>query len=166
MSKWIPIIAGFAGGMLTPILFGVYFVIIGGRDINYSRECFIWPATNGVIIESGVYERKDEDNSTWYYSPYIKYSYIVNGKTYINDRKSYQSEEDGNRKVIENQLTDFKKGNSVKVFYKPDKPEFSVLERREPLSNFAKYFGWFLIFFGLALGIFLFKICRAEFKEE
>lgn len=160
-GRWIPIVAGLTGGMLTPILFGVYFIIIGGRDIKHSHECLTWPGTDGVIIESGIYERKDKDNSTWYYSPYIKYSFIVNGKTYTGDRKSYRSEENSNKKVIEDLLTDYPKGSSIRVFYKPDQPEFSVLERGEPLGNFAVYLGWFLVFLGIALGLFVIKISKS-----
>lgn len=152
-DRWINIIAVLAG-CLVLVLFGAVFIIIGGRDIKHSHECLTWPETDGVIIESGVYERKDDDNSKMYYSPMIKYSFIVNGKKYTGDRKSYRSVEHTDRKIAEDLLTDYPKGASIRIFYKPEKPEFSVLERGEPLGNFVFYLGWFLVFLAIAIGLF------------
>jgi hypothetical protein len=76
---WSNFVAVLAGS-LVPVLFGAVMIIIGGRDIKHSHECLTWPETNGIIIESGIYEREDDDNSKIYYSLMIKYSFIVNGK--------------------------------------------------------------------------------------
>lgn len=158
---WSNFVAVLAGS-LVPVLFGAVMIIIGGRDIKHSHECLTWPETDGIIIESGIYERKDDDNSKIYYSLMIKYSFIVNGKTYTGNRKSYQTEEHSDRKIIEDILTDYPKGAVIRIFYKPENPEFSVLERGEPLGNFVIYLGWGLLFLGISIGIF----AAYEIKSE
>lgn len=131
------------------LILGIACVIFGTRDAGHAIESINWPYTQGVIIESHVWEHEDDDSSAKSYDPMIKYSYTVNGKTYTNDLVNYDYVNRG-KEWAENVIADYPEGQQVTVSYKPDKPEFSVLERGVTGSTYLPiYFGYASIVFSI-----------------
>ena len=103
--KTFGFVAGIAGGMLVPIFFGAFIIVVGGRDVRHSRECQTWPSTRGKIVASHVVSSFYKNNSTTYYYPYTRYAYSVNGGSYTGDRRSFREMRNSNKAVIEEYIT-------------------------------------------------------------
>lgn len=133
---------------LAALAIGFVCELYGKRDLSYAIESINWPGTQGVIIESRVWEHSDEDFSPEY-DPEIKYSYKVNGRVYINDAVNYDRVNRG-EEWAKNVISDYPQGHIVTVYYKPDNPEFSVLERGVSASTiFPVYFGYVSMIFSI-----------------
>lgn len=131
------------------LILGIVCVKYGTRNAGHAIDSINWPHTQGVIIESHVWEHEDDDSSVKSYDPIIKYSYTVNGKTYTNDVVNYDYVNRG-KEWAENVIADYPKNQQIPVFYKPDKPEFSVLERGATAStSIPIYLGYASIIFSI-----------------
>ena len=154
----INFIAAISGGTLVPVILGITIIIFSGRDIKNSEESSDWPETEGVILESRINERNND--GTILYAPFVMYSYTVSRKTYNSYRISYMSGECDDIKIIQNLIADYPIGKSVTVYYKPENPEVSILEKADVNYKFLPYVGWVLVVLGVALAGLTLKSSR------
>lgn len=128
-------IGGTACAVILPIL------IIGGigyllykrsqKSTAYRQTAQNWPSTTGTILMSSVQSRRSSSHGGYSSYPVIVYQYEVNGTNYQSQRLkageqffnvnvSWQAQEIVNRYMI---------GSTVTVYYDPNNPAESSLER-------------------------------------
>jgi len=97
-----------------------------------------WPSTMGTIQKSYIDWRSSSDSGTTAY-PMIQYSYQVGGQAYQSSKYAPGPEIGGTgaHKVVAR----YPAGAQVMVFYNPQNPADSVLERKAP----ALWLFWLLL---------------------
>ncbi len=112
--------------ILVGLLFGVLFANVGYSTYKKAVETENWPSVMGIVLESRVIEdTQDTDTS---YQPYIKYSYVVDNKQYINT-VIYPGDiiNSGSYDSIKNFVDKYPERSQVPVYYNPNNPQDSVL---------------------------------------
>ncbi len=111
-------------------LFLAIFFLIGAYLIAISLYASVqyigasdWHSVNG-IVEKSAYNISGAKASTSTAS--IQYSYQVNGQNYVNNRIRF-----GIQVASHAPVTEYRKGGLVAVFYNPDSPNESVLNRKD-----------------------------------
>jgi hypothetical protein len=88
-----------------------------------------WPHTNGTVMRSRVESRRSGNSTS--HVPVVVYSYEVKGTTYQS--QSIKAGDEYMSIRIMNQAQEtvdrYPAGSSVKVYYNPDNPKESGLER-------------------------------------
>ncbi|MDP9141100.1 MAG: DUF3592 domain-containing protein, partial [Pseudomonadota bacterium] len=100
------------------------------------RKASTWPKTIGKIVSSELVStrRKVTGEATRSVNrPAVRYSYQANGKRFTGSRISIGEIADNDPRIPEI-LRLYAAGNSVAVYYQPDKPANSVLERDPPVG--------------------------------
>ncbi|MFP4030627.1 MAG: DUF3592 domain-containing protein [Desulfococcaceae bacterium] len=133
------------------LLLSVILLIWGGRDFVLGFMSKSWPATEGRLLTSRA-ERYLEDSV-----PQVAYEYTVAGERYLGHRFSFK---DATILYPMDFEMAYPEGGTTRVFYWPDHPSISTLQR----GYSAKYLiaavaG--LVLFLLSLGIYLYE-WRAE----
>jgi hypothetical protein len=112
------------------LFIGVLVLIVGGllanawiRDRSLGKQSVNWPTANGVVTEASV--RTSSSRRSVSYSPYVRYEYSVEGRPYWNSQiqfwgEAYRDRKDATPKYVV--------GEEVRVFYRPNAPQTSVLE--------------------------------------
>ena len=112
-----------------------------------------WPSTKGIVTSSRVEKSFMENrNGGSFYNAVVTYDYIVDGRTYSNDRVRYGKVSTSLQDAREKESV-YHKGAVVAVHYSPDNHSRSVLETG--LNNFTYVyvlFGCFAMLVG-AIGI-------------
>ncbi|MDP2922258.1 MAG: DUF3592 domain-containing protein [Candidatus Omnitrophota bacterium] len=115
------------------VIFLVIAVILGYRgyeQIDNGINSSNWPSVEGRIIFSKVdshLSKSTGEMHTRHYEPDIRYRYIANGIEYSG--KNLQFIQDGfGKNWSERKVNEYPVAKVVKVFYKPQSPELSVLE--------------------------------------
>jgi uncharacterized protein DUF3592 len=117
-------------------------LVIGLWHLKKCISLFSWNETEGIILESKIVPGTGAKGSSA--RPKILYEFEVNGQKHISDQVSEDNFTSGILFAIESVINRYPFGRKVKVFYNPDHPEQSVLERRITLGTYL----W------LAVGIF------------
>ena len=125
--------------------FGAIFVYLGlkiiadeirtWRKAIASRE---WSSSVGEVINSELqtaYGRRAT------YSPQAKYSYTVAGQNYTGDRIVFAWREVFDREAAEKVVQSYRPGQMVTVFYDPQQPQASTLDRKFPWPLFELFCG-------------------------
>ena len=115
-----------------------------------------WPSVNGTINQSGL----DVDSRligpsmtpNRHYNASIGYRYMVGSKVYTGDticiggvlNTSFKSR-------AQERLDRYREGSTVTVYYNPEKPEISCLERQGEIATFGYLIGGGVTLFGLLL---------------
>ncbi len=124
------------------------------------RKASTWPKTIGKIVSSELVStrRKVTGEATRSVNrPAVRYSYQANGQRFTGSRISIGEIADNDPRIPEI-LRLYAVGNSVAVYYQPDRPANSVLERDPPVGLhiiWAVVAGIFVILAGIGGG-FLF----------
>jgi hypothetical protein len=113
---------------------GLFIIIKYFRDRAKLQASENWSKTTGTVTKSSVRETRSNDSdgfSESSYYPEVKYSYQVIGQVYEGNRIAFGAEsghkrKDGALSVLEK----YAEGKSVTVYYDPNRPEDSVLERK------------------------------------
>lgn len=138
---------------LALLLFGILGLILGYRDVYHAKQSMHWPKTEGIIVHSKVLKYYDDDSSTPSYLPEIKYTYIVNNKTYTESRLNFEETKGGltYSKMI---VKDYPVDSPVAVYYKPGNPSVAVLDIGIHQSTYYPVIcGYAMIFAGLVFFI-------------
>ncbi|TQV75954.1 DUF3592 domain-containing protein [Exilibacterium tricleocarpae] len=142
-------------------LVGILFILIGTNTIYQAYKSSSWPSVQGQIISSEIKAHSSTYTDTTtnrtknetVYDAQINYSYVVNGVTYSNDDVRIGGTVKTNMKMWTTRLLDkYPRGKVVTVYYKPEAPFQSVLEKGFQLSTFA-LLGMGLFFFIFAIYI-------------
>ena len=104
----------------------IIFIFLARRGVSKSAK---WLSTPGTVT-SATTEMRRSGNGVSSAFPVVRYSYQVAGQTYEADRISHGAEVGG--LVAGNTLAKYPVGAQVNVFYDPNSPSDTVLERSEP----------------------------------
>ena len=119
---------GIAGFLLPGGVALVVFIFLG-HSYYYSQASQSWPfILESEVISSHVKRSTSQaQKGAVEYVPKIKYKYRVDGQDYEGDQLSFgfanRASKDADKIVAR-----YPEGESVKVFYNPDRPDMSVLE--------------------------------------
>jgi hypothetical protein len=96
-----------------------------------------WQPVTGQVITSHLVIRSDNEGSAEY--PDVVYTYSVMGQQYRSDKIFVGGAIGGTgaRKVVER----YPVGSAVQVYFDPQHPERSALERRSPIAGFLLVLG-------------------------
>lgn len=113
---------------------GLFLIIKYFQDRSKLQASENWSTATGTVTKSSVREIRSNDKdghleSSFY--PEVNYSYQVIGQVYEGNRIAFGAEsghkrKDGALSVLEK----YPEGKNVTVYYDPNKPEDSVLERK------------------------------------
>ena len=115
------------GNFILP-LFGIIFVGIGvfaGKvqlDKILAQRAINWQTTTGTVLSSEV-RHKDKG-----YSAHVSYRYVVDGKTFENDKLSPTEFTTSQRSDIVRHVAKYKPGAEVTIHYNQANPSESLLE--------------------------------------
>ena len=126
-------------GLVTLKLVAALILFVSGRSLYRAITSHEWPTTVGTITESHVRSlyRPQNDDAVFSFIPHVRYEYSVDGKTYTGDRityyghpvitaslsHSYKSAYDETKQIV----SQYPKGQSVKVYYYPTEPSLAIL---------------------------------------
>jgi hypothetical protein len=116
---------------------GIFVALIGlvggllcglgnARARSRSQAAQRWLTAPGKVVEAGVTRGGSTRNA--YFSPAIRYSYEVNGKTRQGTRLRFGMVATRGRGGSEKILAPYPVGGAISVRYNPDNPDESVLE--------------------------------------
>jgi len=140
---------------LLPVLCLIIFGWLGTqlyRDAFAAFSSRSWPTASGTVIRS---EWKHYGGKGCHYGLILRYSYVVDGATYVGGNYRFGGECDDSVMQV---VGEHPVGSTLRVHYKPEAPDQSVIAAGE-LSGNTK-FGLVLVPFMMLLGIFLFLMVR------
>ena len=121
---------------------GLFLVVKYLRHRSKHQASETWIPAEGKVIQSRVREDfstdSDGDSVTTYY-PEVEYIYSFLGKEYQGDRIAFGPKIGGSRSRAEKIIAKYSSGDMVTIYYDPNKPEESVLERK--LSKTSLVYG-------------------------
>jgi hypothetical protein len=125
------------------------FTFYGARQIIISKSSENWPKTVGTITESSIqtYGRRDP-----IFYPFVSYGYKVNDKSYEGHTIAFQNYGTHNKKEAEFVIQRYPLKTEVEVFYLPENPATSVLEKYGKLDVIQTVLAFLLL---CVSGIFL-----------
>ena len=103
-----------------------------------------WQQTAGTVLSCEI---KAHHGKSTTYSPYVTYRYSVNGREYENDELSKSTISIGDRAAVVRHAARYRLGADVQVFYNPDAPAESFLERGG-ISHYVLLIVFSLLFAG------------------
>jgi len=125
---------GIATGGLTTLLFGgigIFMLFKYFREKENATESQNWSSTLGKIQKSYMkHDFNHETGSTLYY-PSVKYSYQSLGSEYLGNRINFGGSTGySSRRKANEILAQYSPEKNVTVYFNPQNPEESVLERK------------------------------------
>ena len=97
------------------------------RTDSFMRATQSWHSVDGTVIETEVVEKRLNDEIN--YSPRIVYRFSVDGKIYKNDRVGLFEPIYSFKIDAENALKSYPVGQTITVYYDPEQPGESLLDR-------------------------------------
>jgi len=148
--------------MVVFMLLGAISIWAAADTIWYGWSSENWPRVEGVITSTEIDSSTQQGNSsfsstaksTTTYFPTILYRYEVNGGIYEGYEITFGGYSFINRDDAEEVLVRYPVNQRVDVYYKPDKPQKSVLE--PGLTEFPYGF----LFGGMLFVVFGFLVIR------
>jgi hypothetical protein len=100
------------------ILFGIWMLYYGGRNVLRANKSKTWPMVQGVVQNSSVESRRNLHTAK------VLYDYTVSEKSFTGMFSSYSS----TRSPAQGIVNRYPKGKTVSVYYNPQNPQVCVLE--------------------------------------
>lgn len=158
------------GGLVAFVMFFFFGAVLlrsGSRLARLGDAARQWPTTSGQVLSAEVVKKQGYNDGEYdYYAPEIRYSYLVDGKSYIGEtikfgltRVHHLKEEPAREWVAR-----YPVGATPPVRYDPGDPKTSALE-------FGQHTGGRLLFSGsifllIAAGAALFTVYVALLPAE
>jgi hypothetical protein len=104
----------------------LYFVWAMKRQLATVK----WFAASGKVLESKIL---DHGSSL---EPYVKYSYVVRGQTYISERmapNAYVYDQPASKSSLNRMIAPYTVGKTIKVYFDPTNPQDAVLKKSDPI---------------------------------
>lgn len=141
MTRYLILIAIFGAG--------VWAIIFSFRPLENQERSETWLSTNATITSSEIeqFERTQKKTGSSgtekviTYKPKLTYAYSVAGTTYSGDQLNFSSTSYRDKSVAEGIQTAYPNGASIDVFYNPQNPAESVLNREGEAITLLTYFG-------------------------
>jgi len=124
-------------GGIALILVGALAAVISGISLLQGRQAQSWPAVDARVLRSEIEVskkvggiRRGQAVHSDYFTPVIRYEYVVNGKTYMGSRISFdESDTSGHdRRDAEKCVRKYPVGASIRIHYAPDQPQQSIID--------------------------------------
>lgn len=143
------------GGLffLAFLVVGILLVVGNVRARKRADASQTWPSTAGRILlsEVRISQTRDDDGNLQAPSfyPYVEYDYILNGQAYKSHKLGFGGHEMfTTHEAAAGKLVSYPVGANVQLFFNPQKPDDSVLERVAPKAKTGLVVG--IIFIALA----------------
>jgi len=111
---------------------GGYFLYAGFKNRRLARESELWPTTGGKVLAAEVSKRTSRDRkrgtTSTYYTPSVRYSYLVVDQNYESTVIRFGSLESGSYKKAEEVVARYPVGSTISVRYDPTEPSRATLE--------------------------------------
>lgn len=115
---------------------GLITFLIGTRYALLAQASRDWPTTGGIIVSSEVEDHISRTTRTQgksrkshtTYSVRVEYEYTVEGHKHHSTRVGFGQHNSSDANHARNTVEKYSPGSAVKVFYRPQSPEMSVLE--------------------------------------
>lgn len=132
------------------ILFSLVFLSVGVgfgyREVNQCRRVQTWIGVPAKIVscrlKSHTSHGKHGSHTTW--SPDVRFTYSVGGVDYTGDKLSNISVSSSDRRAQQAKADRYRPGTKVTVYYNPENPSESVIERITEVPLFM--IGFFSLF--------------------
>lgn len=105
---------------------GIYFIVIGVRDIAWAMASDDWPSVEGVITHSEAVESHSDDRIS--FSAVIEYEYVRRDTIFTGDRRKFGAIFAKDEAEAEAIVAEYPLDSSVTVYHHPSDPSISVLE--------------------------------------
>ena len=125
--------------------------------LNAKMKTYI--TTEGTVLSATMTsytstETSDSQRTRTYYKPVMEYTYTVGGKEYTSDSiiiggASYASRDSGKIEKMNKMIVAHPVGGPITVFYNPDKPDESFIEKSSGPLTGAIVCAVFAILFGV-----------------
>lgn len=146
---------------LIPVIVGLFFMVIGGvfivsgaRSRKQAESAQEWPSAAGRILSTDIHERVQSAGETGprrTYEPVVEYEFSLMGAPMRGNRLSFGHKRFNTRRKAEAVLGQYQPGAIITVYYDPQDPSQSVLEREA--SGSMTYLVMGIIFLVLGLGM-------------
>lgn len=160
------------------IIFALLFFVIGSvvfvgatKEALSAHESASWPSVPGTILVSEIdrYESRgtmgggSNIRTSILYRPFIKYTYLVDGVSYKNNRVKISALSDSQGRQAKFYVNKYPVDESVMVSYSPKNPASSVLEPGLNKTNTSAIFVGLLF---MVMGIVIFLARRIYIDRE
>lgn len=139
---------------LVVLGFGILLVAGMVLQIRRAASARSWPSVDGVITRSEaehVVERDSDGTSeSWHFR--VAYEYVVEGRKHVGIIFSTSAMEVNTKGWVHRKVAKYPVGSSVTVFYNPERPSDSAIDRSIGLGSILGYL------FILALGLICFAV--------
>jgi hypothetical protein len=153
---------------MIPIILLVGGAWATGDEINLWRRHTAsaqWPKTPATITHTEVTSyttHSSKAGTHTYYHIHIEYSYTVDGRVYTSTRITFQ---DGDTRTIRDNpgkaygyADKFVEGSTVEIWYNPEQPQDSILERRFSTTKLGSWLMFSLVVFFIGLAVVMVKV--------
>ena len=114
-------------------LIGLGVFLLGVFKVRKLRASQSWAVAMGTIVESSVQESfnrgSDDLPDSWSYTPVIRYQFQAQGQTIVGDRSGFDRKSYSKKPDAQAVVARYPRGAQVNVFFDPEKPADSVLQR-------------------------------------
>jgi hypothetical protein len=114
--------------ILFYLIFNVFVIGIMIYMQNASKAALNWPSVQGNIKSSRIHY--ESSRSKMDPTPWVEYTYDVDGKTYTSMSISPDGMLTNNQQQAENIVARYPKGAGVTVYYNPSDPSKACLEKK------------------------------------
>jgi hypothetical protein len=135
---------------------GVTLLVYDAKEVRMLTCSLEWPQVQGKVRSAKV--AKDTGGEAASYSAEIKYAYEVDGVGYESDRVHFGGGS-SSQQAASDMVFKYRIGHDVSVYYDPDDPSISVLDRKMVGQTMNVMFGVALTgagSLGICVGIYQF----------
>lgn len=104
-----------------------------------------WPTAEGIVTHADINTHLSDGTSM--YAADIKYTYVVDGKTYSGNRISTLDGSSSSASEAKKDIQKYSEGSSVTVYYDPEVPAASLLESGSGFFTYMITYGPLLFCF-------------------
>ena len=156
----LPLWLGLGCGGLFFLAFLVVGILLVAGNVRARKRADAsqtWPSTTGRILlsEIRISQTRDDDGNLQAPSfyPYVEYDYILNGQVYKSHKLGFGGHEMfTTHELAAAKLAPYPVGANVQLFFNPQKPDDSVLERVAPKSKAGLVVGIIMLALGASGG--------------
>lgn len=133
------------------LVFLVWFAFSAIQTIK-ALSSLSWPETEGFVVSAEV-EKVQSSKGAAKFKPVINYLYKIDSVEYSSSRYSTTIAR-GTSQWAEKIIGQYPANSAIKVYYDPEKPEYSIIERGLQTDNYWMTFLPLILFF-VVMGIFI-----------